>query len=189
MIWIIITKCSVGAQNGILFLFKGHRHLYSITYLNGLVWSHAWTRPGNKQGPLGQKAPIVPQVALVWIQLLIGDAIHRGHFSKKNPWKWPLVLNFLFPGLAWTPDVSLTFRPGGFKLFSWRPKFQHQNLTRPKADKNYQVWVATHSLKTTDLGYRQNNNYTMKGLQLFLMSVWRLRLVWSICLKLILLFI
>ena len=27
--------------------------------------------------------------------------------------------------------------PGVFKLFSWRPKCQYQNLTRPKPDKNY----------------------------------------------------
>ena len=31
------------------------------------------------------------------------------------------------------------YTTGVFKLFSLRPKFHHQILTRPKADKNYQL--------------------------------------------------
>ena len=77
----------------------------------------ALSRPGNKQGPLGQKAPIDPQVALVWIQLLMGDCYTQGplfyKFLESGPWYWISYFH------AWRSVTSRLFL-GWDKVYKWR---------------------------------------------------------------------
>ena len=95
---------------------------------------------------------------------------------------WSKVFQYTFYIQLQRNIFSVLSKPGFFKLSSWRPKFRHQNLARPKHNTQSakwfcwgffiilflfwgswkgprpkvkaivtQVWVATHSLKTSGL--------------------------------------